>query len=259
MTNYYFLASLLPALRIGEASELPFRELDKLLTTNITGKDYEAVKVVKRYYDVENVRSYWLGEEISPYGNLDHTELEEAFVTGDGLPAYVYDFLDRFDKEEDRLHHFPSLISSYFNEELPGACGFLYRYLLFEREWRLVTTAFRAKSLGRDVGQELQYEDFSDDLVAQILAQKDAKAWQLPERFDTLLEILETNYNNPMLLHRALCEWRFEKLYTFAEVDFFSINRILRYLTRLMIVEQWLEQNKETGLAVVDTIVKEAS
>ena len=259
MTNYYFLASLLPPLEIGAKPELPFRVFGKLLKVNLTPADLKQVQTVRRYYDIRNVRSWWLEEELSPYGNLKRPDLEEAHLTGEGLPDYVNDFLDRFERTEDRLHHFPSLVATYFNEEIKEAKGYLLRYLTFDREWRLVAAAFRCKVQGRSLAEELQYEDPYDDLVAQLLAQKDAKSWQLPDRFSPLLELLEENQANPMQLHRALCEYRFEKLISMTEGDFFSIDRLLGYMNRLIIVEKWLGLDQETGLATLDNIVKEAS
>jgi len=257
MTNYYFLASLLPSLQIGAKPELPFRVMGKLLKVNLTETDLKQVRAVRRYYDIRNVRSYWIEEELSPYGNLKRPDLEEAHLTGEGFPDYVNDFIDRFERVDDRLHHFPSLIASYFNEEMEEASGYLLRYLTFERRWRLVATAFRSKAEGRNIAEELQYEDPFDDLVAQLLAQKDAKSWQLPDEFSGLLELLEENYTAPMQLHKALCEYRFEKLLSMTEGDFFSIDRLLGYLTRLIIVEKWMELDQETGLTALDNIVKE--
>lgn len=259
MTNYYFLASLLPALHIGTKTDLPYSDLQDLLSTNLTPSDLAEVDAVRRYYDIENVRAYWLREPFNPYGNVEEKYMEEAILTGDGLPSYVYDFMDRYESLPARLGHFSMLISEYFKEEIPKATGFLLEYLQFEREWRLVVTAHRAKMLGRDLSVELQSEDPHDDLVGMLLAQKDAKHWQLPERFDHLLTHLKNHEDEPMVLFRSLCEWRFDNIAAFTATEFFSIDRILSYLVRLIVVEQYAALDRTKGLAIVHSIVKEAS
>lgn len=259
MTNYYFLASLLPSLRIGNKTDLAYPELQELLATNLKPSDMQQVDVIRRYYDIENVRSYWLKEPFNVYGNVEERFMEEAILTGDGLPPYVYDFMDRFESHTARLEHFPMLVSEYFQEEIPKASGFLQEYLHFEHDWRLIATAHRAKMLNRDLSLELQGEDPHEDLVAMLLAQKEAKHWILPERFNDLLARLTTHEDNPMALYRALCEWRFDNIAAFTATEFFSIDRILSYLVRLIVVEQYAALDRTKGLGLVAKIVKEAS
>lgn len=259
MSNYYFLASLLAELTVGSPPELSFHELDKLIDGNLTAKDKQKVRVVRRAYDIINVRAMWTDAPLSPYGNYALSDLDEALLTQSGLPGYVYDFFDRYDDTAKRLKNYPGLLAAYFSEEIPNASGFLREYLTFEREWRLVAAAYRAKVIGRDLVSELQYEDPDEDLVAQILAQKDAPSFEAPARFESLVSILESKLDHPMDVHQAICEYRFNYLRGLVQDDFFGVDRILSYLTRLIIVEEWLELDKRKGLEIIDTIVKEAS
>jgi hypothetical protein len=109
------------------------------------------------------------------------------------------------------------------------------------------------------VAAELQFEDPDDEIVAQILAQKDAKTYEPPERYSDLKALFEEHYDAPMELYQGLCEYRFEKIVQMYGIDVFSIDRILAYLARLIIVEKWLDLDKKKGIQVVDAIVKEAS
>ncbi len=258
-TNYYFLATSLPELQIGYPPDINFLEFNFLLNVNLTKEDYALTKVMRRYYDIHNIRAFWNGESLDPRGFYNENDLEESLVTRMGLPEYVYTFLERYESKDERLYHFPSLITSYFKEESEKAEGFLKHYLTFEREWRLVLTGFRANKQGRDIVKELQFEDPYDEVVAQILAQKDSKSYEPPSRYGDLKALFEEHYENPLEMHQALCEYRFQKIEEMYEIDFFSIGRILAYLAQLIIVEKWLELDKKKGLEVIDTIVKEAS
>lgn len=256
MTNYYFVASALPPLQIDLPPELKFHEFENLLKDNLTDADLAKVYVMRFYYDIHNMRAFWKNEALDPRGNLNEVELEEALITKGGLPAYVQDFLESYTTNESRSHHFSAIPVAYFAAESVYASGFLQRYLTFEREWRLVMTAFRAKQLGRDLTVELQFEDPNDDFVAQILAQKDAKTYTPPDEYQELKPLFETHSNDPLALHLALCEYRFKKIQELFGVDIFSIDRILGYMARLIIVEKWQALNKEKGMELVNKIGK---
>ena len=259
MKNYYFLATALPDLQIGTPPDISFKTFDFLLKMNLAPEDYQQSVVMRRYYDIQNIRFFWMEEEWDPRGYYNENELEEALLTQMGLPGYVYEYLEKYEHLEERLHNFPALVSAYFLNEIAAAEGFLREYLIFEREWRLVLAGFRAKKLGRDVVAELQFEDPYDEVVAQILAQKDAESYEPPTRYGDLKALFEEHYDAPLELYQAMCEYRFQKVETMYGIDVFSISRILAYMAQLIIVEKWLELDKKQGLQVVDEIVKEAS
>lgn len=240
-TNYYFLTSALPDLQIGHPPDLNFNTFQFMLKLNLDPKDMSQVIVMRRYYDIENIRAFWLKEELDNRGYFNLNELEDALISQIGFPSYVYDFLDRHEHLKERLYFFPELLKAYFQNEIEHATGFLKNYLEFEREWRLVSAAFRAKKLKRDIVEELQFEDSSDDLMLEIIAQKDSKNFEPPVHYADLKLIFEKNYTAPLALHLALCQYRFEKIESMYRLEVFSIGRILGFMAQLIIVEKWLE------------------
>jgi hypothetical protein len=259
MTNYYYVTSSFPEVRIGGTTDINFRQLNLLLQDNLSKDDLEKTRVIRRLYDLYNIRSLWLKEELTLYGNYNDVELEDALIAQSVLPKYVFDYLEKYPTNDERIKHFPELIHNYFNIEIEKADGFLKKYLIFERDWRLVFAAFRAKKLGRDILEELQYEDPNRNLIAQILAQKDAKTFEPPFEYEELKPIFEANQDSPLALQQALDSYRFEKINSLLGVDMFSINRILGYMAQLILVEEWLKLDKEKGLEIVENIAKSAS
>ncbi|MDP1836617.1 MAG: DUF2764 family protein [Chlamydiales bacterium] len=268
MRKYYFVASLLPPLRIGNPSDISFSEFMFACEVNLHKDDLRKVQVLRRYYDLQNLRlliakpqvDEELEKELDYRGNMDENTLEEALVAEAGFPQYVYDFLDKYEDQKDRLAHFPALISEYFSREAADAGGgFLQRYLTFEREWRLVLAGFRAKKMGRDISAELQFENPDDDLIRQMLAQRDAETFEPPDRFRDLKEIFVEFGDDPLALHQALCEYRFAKIEEMLGTDMFSIDRILGYMAQLITVLKWLELDKKKGLQIVKAAVKDVS
>lgn len=259
MTKYYYVGVSLPELSMRAKPELSFSDFVILLYDNLKNSDYEKIKVVRLYHDLLNIRAFWLGEEIDLYGNLDKNALEDSLIAQTFFPPYVFAFMDQYPTKEARIEHFPELISRYFREVALKEKGFLQNYFNFERELRLVLTAFRAKKLQRDLLVELQYENPEDKIVAQILAQKDAKIFEPPEGFEDLKAILEEHYQDPLGLAQALFEYRFYKIEGMVKGDVFSMDRILAYMIQLIMVEKWIGLDQKKGMEIVDTILREAS
>jgi hypothetical protein len=252
MTNYYFLGALLPDLRLGEVPEISFGQFEELLEDNLTTEDLSKTKTLRGFYDICNLLSYWKGDELDPFGNLDKNDLEARAV----FPQYVLDFASTYENDEQKTMHFSHLLSTYFIEEIKSAKGFLKAYLSFERELRLVLAAYRSRNLKRNIFEELQHEDQQDAVVEQILAQKDASSYEPPEKYEALKLILERFSRNPVGLQKALDEFRIEKIREMLVHDMFSIDQILGYMVELMLVSKWIKLDKHKGLKIIDSMLK---
>lgn len=262
MKEYYFLASLLPTLEIGHIPTLSFPELIDLLSINLAPEDWAKVREFLRLVDIENIRAYWTDEDFDPRGNVPASEMEQALLYqawpgGEEFPLYLKDYLDKYHSNEERIYHFSLLLNQFFIHESELESGFLADYFAFQRELRLVLLGFRAKKLKKDVSLELQYEDPTDPIVAQILAQKDAKVYEPPFEFKELKPIFEEYANSPIDLHKAVYEYEFKTLVELWGGELFTIDRILNYMARLLLVERWLELDVQRGMQVIDTVEKE--
>lgn len=257
MTQYYFVSTSLPALTLGEKPEISWDQLEELLINNLTNSDYVKTQVLRRYFDLLNIRAFLKGEALDPFGNLDKNQIEEMLV-GDGvpLPHYIKDYFERYETKGDRLLYFPKLIATFFQEEVIINKGFLEEYLEFERKLRLVLTAYRAKQMNRNLLKELQFENPDEEIIVQLLSQKDSKIFEPPEQFEDLKPLLEENYSSPMALHKALNTYRYQKLQEMVGMDLFSLDSILSYLARFFIVEKSMALDKQQGLQIVDNIIK---
>ena len=251
--NYYFVAPSLPPLSCQDKPEITFEELVIRLSVCLSKRDLEQTVVLRRFVDMYNIRALQMEEPIDSRGNLNEKDLDEALLVHFVLPDYVFEFLDQFEKVSDKIRNFPGLLARFFNEEIPKRKGFLHDYLKFERECRLVLVGLRAKQLGRDVAQELQFEDPTDPLVAHILAQKDSDRYDPPAEYADLKELIASCCMDPWAEHKVFAEYRFRKIEEIAKGDLFSIDRILSYMAQLMILENSQELDKERGNMILDT------
>jgi hypothetical protein len=255
MTLYYFLGTLLPELKIGEAPEICFDDFLSLLKQNLTARDYAAASLILRFIDIENIRQLWMGRKFEQKGNFDENELTEALLVQVGLSRYILRFLDQFDNISDRLKHFSSLTASFFREEIPGQTGFLKEWLVQERNIRLVLSAYRAKKMGRSLLEEMQHEDPEEPIIADILAQKDGSAYTPPLEFSRVSAIYEKYQDEPLELHKAFLEYRFKMAQEMVHLEVFTIDRIIAYLYQLFLAEQWMKLDEQKGRKIINNIL----
>ena len=260
MAQYYFVGTFLPELTFESPPEISFAELEELFRDNLSKKDLEKIFYIRRFYDILNVRALWNEEELDPKGDLSAIELNEAIEGRVGLPSYVYEFIDKYEKKADRLHHFPFLLATFFKNASFLKDRFLKSYFRFERELRLVLTAFRAKKLGRDLSVELQYENPEEELIGQILAAQDAKTYEPPEKYADLKVIFEKNGDNPLALQKALDAYRFEFIEKLVDMsDVFSNDRMIAYFFQFLLIEKWFQLDHAEGIKIITRVAKNES
>lgn len=256
MANYYFLATLLPPLKVGSPVELGSQELEFLLEQNLTPEDLELVRVLKRLIDIDNIRAVWKKQPFTPGGNIEHNELEDLLFFKEGLPEYVLDYLDTYQDKKELIENFPKILHSYFAKESTSKNSFLSHYITFQWQWKLVFTALRARDLGRDIEKEIVRENEENPFIEELRDATREKNFEPPAPYTGLKELYETRKSAPLDLYQALSEWRFEYIEELIEWENFSIERILGYVAQLEICEEWLQLDKLKGLEIVEEIIE---
>lgn len=259
MTKYYYLGIAIPSIQIGGEPEISFLKFWDMLQQNLSAHDLKKGETIRFLDDIYNIRALWLGEKLDPRGNLNRQEIEEMLIDGENVPPYLSEYLQKYESLSDRLKYFSSLVASYFKYEIARSSGFLKSYLEMERKIRILFVAFRARVLGRDLFRELQFEDPNDDFIAQILAQKDASDFEPPQGYSELKPLFEKFHEQPLKLHQALLEYKFNKIDEMLGFEKFSIDRILGYMIQLIMAEKWFELDHQTGTQIVDRLVKESA
>jgi len=239
MTGYFFLSSMLPPLNLGDKPGLSFQEIWELFRMNMTSGDLRKAHLIRRYVDLKNVWHLLKKQPIDVRGNFTQEELDEALLSREGLPEYLFEYCDSYENVEEQLRHFPKVYTSFFKEVDENERGFLKFYFNFERECRLVLAGRRSRLLGADLIEELQHEDFSDPFVAQIISQRDVNSFEAPSGYEELDERLTEEMDHPKKQYEVMASFRFEKIAQHVQDVVFSINYVLGYFVQFMIVEDW--------------------
>lgn len=252
MNRYYFLVPSLPPLRFPQKPDIDWQDFLSRLQVNLSARAMKQPQRLRRFVDVCNIRALFLGEPLDPTGNLTEKELDEALLVRADLPVYVFDFLDQYGTREEQLMHFPGLLALFFLKESEEASGFLKRYFAFERAWRLVGAALRAKQVGRSFIREFQFEDPKDPFVAHILAQKDAAQYDPPEEYREIKEVLVACKGDPWMEERYFTEYRLRQIDELLGMEQFSLDAVLGYMAKLMLIEAYFALEEEKGRWIIE-------
>ena len=239
MANYYFLAASLPTIAVGEKPEITFELFKTGALENLNKKDFEKMVLLLRPIDFENVKANLNKFPLDYRGNLNEIELDEALLTQSELPDYFFEFLAKYESPQVAIQNISELFSLFFTTEAPSQKGFVRKYLEFERAYRIVLAALRAKEIKRDVIKEMQFEDFSDLLVASVIAQRDMETYEPPEEFSQLKDLFTRTRSDPLQRALSIEQYRFDKIGELVEdAHLFSIDWVLAYMLQLIIVER---------------------
>jgi len=236
---------------------MSFASLIDLLEKNMSMRDFKKIHSIRSFVDLKNVKRLFQNIPLDTRGNMTEKELDEAIVTREGLPHYLYEHLDRHDQAIKKVGHFSRVFVDFFREMENKKRGFLSFYFSFERKWRLLMLGFRSKKTRRDLTKELQYEDVHDPVVAYILAQKDRPQFDFPLDNQDLHDQLKQVEGQPMEQYKTLARYRFNTWMERIEKCPFSVDYILGYFVQFMLIEDWQSLSRERGYQKLSEIVGE--
>lgn len=257
MARYYFLCSALPPLDRRVPPPLSTHELQEQFKVGLTIHDQKQFEIILRYVDIVAIVAFFVGDFPDTRGHFSSKEeILSAIEMKSNLPDYVVDFLERYPNPKERARFSSELFTLFFAHEIANAEGVLKEYLLFERQIRLILAAWRAKKYGKDLSVEFQFEDPQDPFIAELLLQKDMSHFVFPYEYEDLTEVTAYILDPKKVWYKFL-EYKYDKLELFAERNPFSLDVLLMYFLRLMIVEDLHHLNHTRGKEWINRITKE--
>lgn len=261
--TFYYLASSLTPIEFGDLADYGFLDLLEKFDLSFSGADRKSFQVLRLFYDIENIKKLLVTTsapvELDSRGNLNKKELLEALEQRTFFAEYVFDFFDTFTSSKDRLNNFSRLVSDYFRYEAEKASGFLKSYLNFERDYRIILTAFRAKKLKKNIEAEFAFEGFKDPILEYVLNQKDSPYFEAPAGYEDLQEMLLITKDKPLYEYRHLAEYRFMKMREMVHDKPFTIDYLMSYAMRVCILEDLANLNEIKGNENLNIILKDKS
>lgn len=264
-TDYYCLVAGLKEYTLdADAKGFDARAILGEILEEVSSADAREVRLLYGYYDCENSSALRAGRSAhNPLGNLSREELEEELKAPKCLPGAVARVIRAFDDPEgedaeavDTAQRFEKeLFAAYYAECAKASSRFLREWSEFDRTLRNVTAAVTARAAGRPI-EEVTVG--GGDVVEQ-LQRSSAPDFGLRGEvpwIDAVIAAVNDEANLVEKEHKIdLIRWNeSSELVAF---DYFDINAILSYLTRVNIVARWSQLDAVRGREMFDRLLSE--
>lgn len=254
-TNYYCLVAGLREYSLdADAKGFDAATIVGEVLDGVTAADAAQVRLLYGYYDCENIASLRAGRSAhNPLGNFSREELEAEVKAPRHLPAPVARVLRAYadpegeDAEQvDTTQRFETaLFAAYYDACSHAGSRFLRAWSEFDRNLRNVTAAVTARAAGRPVGEVTVG---GGDVVEQLERSSAADfglRGELPY-IDAVIAAVNDEANLVEKEHKVdLIRWN--EAAELATFDYFDINSILSYLSRVNIVARWTQLDAARG------------
>lgn len=176
--------------------------------------------------------------------------LEEEIQEPDkNLPVYLREFITEFKEEHLRYDVSPENVLSWmYYEDMMKADDQLVRmYAEFFMNLKNLVTALNARKYNRDISREV----IGNNEFATALRTSHAKDFGLAMDYPYVEKVIALMEDENLVERERgldLIIWNF--LDEAATFEYFSLERVISYMLRLMIVERWSKMNSESGRKV---------
>lgn len=176
--------------------------------------------------------------------------LEDEIVEPDkSIPSYLREFITDFKEEHLRYEVSPENVLSwmYYHYMMTADNHLVRRYAEFSMNLKNLVTALNARKYGMEVSREI----IGENEFAVALRTSNAKDFGLGMDYPYVEKVVALMENDNLVERERgldLIIWNFlDEAVTF---EYFSLERVISYMLRLMIVERWSKMSSESGRKV---------
>ncbi|MCC8035167.1 MAG: DUF2764 domain-containing protein [Rikenellaceae bacterium] len=253
--NYYTLVAGLREFTI-DSEKKGFDACDIIaeIRSEIDREDKRTLGLFYDFYDVENLINLRTHRgRFNQLGNYSREELEEGLKD----PAVLPDFIGRivaayadpenpeYDWVDPDISFERALFISYYRECAGSKNRYLREWYEFDRNLRNVIAAYNARKASLDVGSQLVGEGY----VRDALTRSSAADFGLRGELDYVDDVIDALAEEENILGKErkidLIRWRISEELT--PYDYFNMNTILSYLTKINIVHRWVSLDEGYG------------
>lgn len=265
--HYYYLVAGLSDLIFDSKAGLTIGEFREELRVNLHPDDFSLVSLLFLPHDNKNLFSFLTGkegewDEGGTYTFADFEEqkrvIESILKEKDVLPEYMVDIMTGFYGSEegvDEAQLRKKLSEGYIDMVLGSGNRFLEQWIRYDTDINNIYTFLNAKKLGLDVEKHLIGGDsLADELRELYRSGKDFVIPIEPDYAQAIFRIATENEFHEAEKKTDLERWSYLDSLTFFE--YFTIDQVLGYLVRFLIVKRWERLDPETGKKMLKMLVE---
>ncbi|MCW3805313.1 DUF2764 family protein [Plebeiibacterium marinum] len=265
--NYYCLVAGLPDILLGDKKVLyNSLILREELSNDLEKKDFEKAQALYFPFDHYNLISllYQQHKEFDPRGVYTSLELEELTdkkniegIDKEKYPGYLIDFVTHVLFAEEKVPIVEAellLFRKYVNYLQSFSNEFLNNYIDFEINIKNVLTALN----GRKYEVSVEHELLGKGEIVEALVKSRSRDFGLAnelEYVDSLIQIHEEENLMERELKIDRLKWEYLDETTF--FHYFTIEKVLAFIYKLLIVERWISLDEEEGRKLFQQLVSE--
>lgn len=234
---------------------------------DLSKRDRETVKLLYGYYDTENLIAAHAGRPtFNPLGTYSREEIEALLENPAALPRELREVVEAYTREDEEadeeerkidtsVRFEKSLMEAYYKRCAKSKSRYLRAWAEFDRTLRNIAAAVTARTLGRETEEVLVGGGPVVEQLRRSSAADFGLRGELPY-IDTVLAAVNDEQNIVEKEHKIdLIRWN-ESL-ELSVYDYFNIDFLLSYLTRMNIVARWALLDKERGRQMFDRLLAE--
>jgi hypothetical protein len=265
--EYYCLVASLSDLFFNESKTgSNCRIFKEELSTILSNQDNELVKLMFLPFDNENLLSLWfnLNKPYNLNANLskNYLELQLSPTNEDPiLPKYMLDFIawiKNYKTKELNVEIENTLYTLYFEYVLKTKNEFLRNWFLFELNLKNILTTFNCIKYGYELTEQL-IKVKPNHSAYSLLINKRLKPQLFEDELpfsDSIFKIAESDLTL-IEKEKALDKIKWEYLDEFTFFHYFTIEKIISYIVKLMIIERWINLDKDTGTTLLNRLIND--
>ena len=263
--NYYTLVAGLREYTLeSDTKGFDAREIVNEILEELSSSDADAVRLLYGYYDCENIIALRAGRAAyNSLGNLSREELKEELEAPKRLPKAVANVIRRYadpESEENEgvdmsISFEKALWTAYYDGCNRSKCKFIREWAAFDCTLRNVAAAAVARAIDRQIDQVTVG---GGEIVKQLQRSSAADFGLRGELsyLDAVIAAVNDEQNLVEKEHKIdLIRW--EQAGELIPFDYFNINAILSYLTKINIVARWALLDPKRGREMLDRIMSE--
>lgn len=265
--HYYYLVAGLADLIFDGKAVPGIGEFREELRANLHSADFSLVSLLFLPHDNNNLLSFLTGsqekwDENGTYTLADFEEQKRVIGSilkeKDVLPAYMVDIMVGYYGSEEAIEEGvlrKKLAEGYIDMALGSGNGFMKQWIRFDTDINNIYTFLNAKKLGLDADKHLIGNDrFVTELREFYRSGKDFVIPTEPEYVPTIFRIAMESEFLEAERKTDMERWSYIDSLTFFE--YFTIDQVLGYLVKFLIVKRWERLDPETGKEMLKKLVE---
>lgn len=262
--NYYCLVAGLPDLLFSESkpgfSSLDFRtELKEQLSVN----DFNLVKQVFLLFDNQNLLNliFKLNKPFNTLGIISKEKLEAEIIKPSEIPDYMIQYIKWIRNQESMDFSLPKenqLYHLFYNHILQQNNEFLIDWYTFYFGLKNILTAINCKQFNYEIENHI-IQFGANNIIHKLLLNNRLNQDYFEDEIQFAEQIfrIAKSETNSIEKEKEIDKLKWNYLDENTFFHYFTIEKLLSFAIKLIIIERWMKLDNETGKELLKKLVYE--